>query len=64
MPQLAQRLCLNLPDPFPGDVKFLADFLQRPGSAVIQAEPQLDYVFLTRGQRVQLAFQLLAQNVG
>jgi hypothetical protein len=37
MTQLPQRLGLYLPYPFSGHAKFLAYFLQSPGSAVLQS---------------------------
>ena len=38
MPQLAQGLGFDLADAFTGDVELLADFLQRAGAAILQAE--------------------------
>jgi hypothetical protein len=35
MAELAQRLGLNLPNPFPGDIKDLTNFFQRFHSAIV-----------------------------
>ena len=39
MTQFTQCFCLNLPNPFTGNVELLSDFLQCARSAVIQTEP-------------------------
>src|SRR5687767_11080093 len=39
VPELAQRLGLDLADPFAGDGEALADFLERVLAAVADAEP-------------------------
>ncbi|MDB6117796.1 MAG: hypothetical protein JWO08_1577 [Verrucomicrobiaceae bacterium] len=41
MTQLAQRLCLDLPDAFAGDLELLAHLLQRAACAVGEAEALL-----------------------
>jgi RNA polymerase primary sigma factor len=51
--QLAQRLRLDLADPLAGDVELLADFLERAGAAVLEAEPELKDASLAAGQRVE-----------
>src|SRR3989440_8139899 len=44
MPQLAQRLRFDLPDPLARDREALADFLERVLAAVADAEPHLDHL--------------------
>ena len=41
MAELAERLGFNLANTLSGDVEFLADLLQRTGSAVVEAEAEL-----------------------
>ena len=53
MTELPEGFCLDLADPFTGDVEFLADFLQRPLVSVVQAEAQAEHLFLTGRQGVQ-----------
>jgi len=59
--QLAKRLCLNLPDPLPGDRKLLANFLQRVVSIHTNAEAHPQDAFLARGQAGQNACCCLSQ---
>src|SRR5690606_31902838 len=63
MPQFAKRLRLDLADALPGDAEHLADFLQRPGPPVIEAEAQAQHVFLPFRQRIQHVFQLLLEQL-
>ena len=51
--QLAQRLRLDLADALTGDIELLADLLKRAGTAVLDAEAQLEHLLLTRGERAQ-----------
>src|SRR5713226_6860909 len=53
MPQLSQRLGLNLPDAFARYRKRLSDFLKRVFRTVFQPEAHLDDLLLARGQRTQ-----------
>src|SRR5208337_5402898 len=53
MPQLSQRLGLNLPDAFAGDRERLSDLLQRVLRTVFQPEAHLDDLLLARCQRTQ-----------
>src|ERR1022692_5064256 len=55
MAHLAERLGLNLPDAFAGDIELLADLLQRARVAIPQAKTQL--------QNPALAFVQAAQHV-
>ena len=48
--QLPQSLGFDLADPFAGDVEFLAHFLQRAGTAILNAEAQLQNLSLTGRQ--------------
>ncbi len=62
MPELAQRLGLDLPDALPGNPEALPHFLQRPLVAVDQAEAQLQDAALARGQGIQDVLHLGAQH--
>src|SRR5262245_43465618 len=53
MPQLAQRLRLDLADPLAGDGEVLADLLERVLGAVADAEAHLDHLLLARRQRLE-----------
>src|SRR5208337_870995 len=53
MPQLSQRLGLNLPDAFARYRERLADFLQRVLRTIFQSESHLDDFFLAWCQRAQ-----------
>src|SRR6185503_20138240 len=48
MPQLAERLGLDLPDPLAGDREVLADFLQRVLAPVGEPEAQAQHLLLSR----------------
>src|SRR5688572_9317992 len=61
--QLAQRLRLDLPDPFPSYVELLAHFLERPGTAVLQPETELQHSPLAAGERVQDGLDLLLEEL-
>jgi hypothetical protein len=62
-PKLAQRLGLNLPDPFPNHCKTLPDLLQSVRVAVIKSEPHLDDLFLAKAQSLQDRRRALLQVV-
>src|SRR6185312_5495718 len=53
VPQLAQRLGLDLADALAGDGEALADLFERVLAAVADAEAHLDHLFLARRQRLQ-----------
>src|SRR5215213_1870156 len=61
--ELAERLGLDLADPFAGDVELLADFLEGPRAPVLEAEAQLEHPSLAACQRVQNALHLLLQEL-
>src|SRR5215218_3320399 len=61
--ELAQRLCLDLPDPLAGDVELLAHLLERPGAPVLEAEPELEDAPLATGERVEHRLHLLLQQL-
>src|SRR5262249_51818513 len=61
MPQLAERLCLDLADALAGDGEALADFLERVLAAVADAEPHLDHLLLARGERLEHRLGLLLE---
>src|SRR2546426_1108246 len=48
VPELAQRLGLDLPDPLAGDREVLPDFLQRVLATVGEAEPEPQHLLLAR----------------
>src|ERR1700722_3626562 len=62
VPELGQGLGLDLADALAGDAELLAHFLQRPGMAVHQAEPELDDLLLARGQGIQDLLQLILEH--
>ena len=53
MPQLAQRLRLDLPDALARHLEALSDLFQRVLGAILQAEAHLDHALLARGQGAQ-----------
>src|SRR6201995_1601417 len=61
MPQLAERLGLDLTDALAGDREALADFLERVLAAVADAEAHLDDLLLARRQRLQHRLGLFLQ---
>src|SRR5437867_12337377 len=61
VPQLAQRLRLDLTDPLAGDGEALADLFERVLAPVAHAEPHLDHFLLARRQRLEDRFGLLLQ---
>src|SRR5882724_7840286 len=61
MPQLAQRLRLNLTNALARDGKRLTDFFERVLAAVIKAETHLDNFFLARRQGLQHRGSLFLQ---
>src|SRR5438270_11332231 len=62
MTQLRQRLRLDLPDPLSGDAELLADFFQRSGMSIGEAEAQLDDALLPVRKGVQDRVELLLQQ--
>ena len=61
MAQLSEGLGLDLADALPGDVEFLADFLQRAGPSIFNAEAQFEHFFLPGGEGGQHLYQLFLQ---
>src|SRR5436190_24238669 len=61
MPQLSERLGLDLPDAFAGDREALADFFECVLAAVADAEAHLDDLLLARRQRLEHRFGLFLQ---
>src|ERR671912_454996 len=61
MPQLAQRLGLDLPDPLARDREALAHLFEGVLAPVANAEAHLDDLLLARRERLQHRFGLLAQ---
>ena len=64
MPEFAQSLGFDLPDPFSGHVELLPHFLQRPGLAVVQTVTQAQHLGLPGRQAVQNIHQLLLEQGG
>ena len=63
MAQLAQRLRLDLADPLAGHVELLADLLERAGTPVLEAEPELQHAPLAAGERVEDRLDLLLEQL-
>src|SRR6266542_4271469 len=61
MPELSQRLRLDLSDPFAGDVERAPDLLERVLRSVPDAEPHLQDLLLARGERLQNPARLVLQ---
>src|SRR5215471_8507855 len=61
VPELPQRLRLDLPDPLARHVEGPADFLERVLGAVADAEPHLEDLLLARRQGLQDPARLLLQ---
>ena len=62
MTELPERLRLDLADTLTRDIEFLADFLKRACTAVIQTEPQAEDLLLSLRQRSQHLDELLLQK--
>src|SRR5713101_5132104 len=62
VPELAQRLGLDLPDPFAGDREVLPDFLQRVLATVGEAEPEPQHLLLARREGVEDLVRLLPER--
>src|SRR5688500_247035 len=63
VPQLAERLCLDLANPLACDVEVTADLFEGPGTSVLEAEAQLKHPPLTRREGIQHALDLLLQEL-
>src|SRR6186713_3692071 len=61
MPQLAERLRLDLPDALAGHREALTDFLERVFAAFAHAEAHLDYALLARRQRLEDVVRLFLE---
>src|SRR5947208_13043804 len=59
VPELAQRLGLDLPDPLAGDREVLPDFFQRVLATVGEAEPEPQHLLLARREGVEDLVRLL-----
>src|SRR5438093_495362 len=62
VPELAQRLGLDLSDALAGDREVLPDLLQRVLAAVGKAEAEAQDLLLARGERVEDLVRLLAER--
>src|SRR5438094_1542209 len=63
MPQLAQRLRLDLPDALSRDVELAADLFERPRAAVLETEAQLQHATLAAGKPFQDRLDLLLEEL-
>src|SRR5919198_429083 len=62
VPELAQRLGLDLSNPLAGDREVLSDLLQRVLAAVGEAEAEPQYLLFTRGECVEDLVRLLPKR--
>src|SRR5437870_12120686 len=62
VPELSQRLGLDLSDALAGDREVLPDLLQRVLAAVGEAEAEPQHLLLTRGERVEDLVRLLPER--
>src|SRR5579864_603392 len=62
MPQLPQRLRLDLPDPLARHAELPAHLFQRSRTAVVEPEAQLEHLPLPRRERIENALQLLFEH--
>src|SRR5262245_64051776 len=63
MPELPERLRLDLADALAGDVELLAHLLEGPGAPVLQAEAELEHASLAARQRVEHRLDLLLEEL-
>ncbi len=61
MPQLPQRLSLNLPNPLPRNREVLPDLFERMLAPILQPESHADNLLFARAQSLQNLRRLLAQ---
>src|SRR4026209_1451524 len=62
MPQLRERLRLDLADPLPRDTELPADLFERAWVTVRQSEPELDDLLLPLRERMEDGAELLLQQ--
>src|SRR5437660_11346787 len=62
MPELRERLRLDLADPLARDAELEPDLLERPRVTVEEPEPELDHLLLADRERVQDRADLLLQH--
>ena len=62
MSQLGHRACLYLAHPFPRDTKVLADVLESPWMAIVEAEPHADNLLLTSVQLLESLHDRIAEH--
>src|SRR5688500_5737922 len=63
MPQLSERLCLDLANPLARDVEVMAHLLEGAGAPVLEPEAELEHPSLARRERIQHALDLLLQEL-
>src|SRR5207302_1647982 len=63
VPQLAQRLGLDLPDPLAGDVELAPDLFESAGAPVLEAESELEHAALAAGEAFEHALDLLLEQL-
>src|SRR5438477_10202708 len=62
VPQLAERLRLDLPDALAGDVELAPDLFEGASATVLETEPQLEDATLAAGEALEHALDLLLQE--
>src|SRR4029079_13523963 len=60
--ELAQRLDLDLADPLAGQAELLADFLERPGMPIVEAEAEAEDPLLATVERGEHVLDLLTAH--
>src|SRR5262245_27549546 len=63
MPELPERLRLDLADALAGDVELLPNLLEGPGTPVLEAEAELEHAPLAARQRVEHRLDLLLEEL-
>src|SRR5438552_1088962 len=63
VPQLAERLRLDLPDALAGDVELAPDLFEGAGATILETEPQLEDATLAAGEAFEHALDLLLEEL-
>ena len=62
MPELAERLGLDLSDTLTSDLELSSNLLKRSRAAVLKTEAELDYLLLPGGEGMKNVAKLLAKE--